>query len=408
MELLAPAGDFERLVIACEYGADAVYLGGNALGLRAKAANFNDETLAKAVNYAHEKGVKVYVAANVFAHSGDFDDMPRYFSFLESIDVDALIVTDLGVFSVAKEAAPNVPVHISTQASVTNAQAAMMWRKLGAERVILARELSLAEIAEISRITKGSGLELEVFAHGAMCMAYSGRCLISNYLNARDANKGECSQPCRWKYHLMEETREGEYFPVIEDERGAFLFNSKDLRMVEHLDKLQEAGVASVKIEGRMKSPYYVASTVKAYRMAVDNLMQGVECYAKNMDTYVAETLKSSHREYCTGFFFGAPGAESGNYGDASYTQNYYFLGVVLDYDEATQTATVEQRNKFSIGDAVQFLQKNGEGFEQVVNGIFNESGELLETANRVQQIVRVRVELPVEKYDIMRARKMK
>jgi len=352
MELLAPAGDFEKLIFACEYGADAVYLGGNALGLRAKAKNFGDEEIARAVTHAHERGVKVYVTANVFAHSEDFNGMARYFEFLAQAKVNAVIVSDLGVFNMARKA--GLPVHISTQANVTNAQSALMWRQLGAERVVLARELSLEEIKRISNETKSSGLELEVFAHGAMCMAYSGRCLISNFLTARDANGGQCSHACRWNYSVAEQTRPGEYMPIIEDERGTFIFNSKDLRMIEHLDKIADAGVCSIKIEGRMKTLYYVASTLKAYRGALDDLGSMT---AEKMEQYLHETEKSSHREYCTGFFFGKMGAEGNIYTNSSYIQNYTFAGVVLDYDPATKTATIEQRNKFSVGEIVEFLQ---------------------------------------------------
>jgi len=403
MELLAPAGDFEKLVFACEYGANAVYLGGNALGLRAKAKNFGNDEIAKAIKYAHERDVKVYITANVFAHNEDFAGMAQYFEFLAEAGADAVIVSDLGVFNIASKA--GLPIHISTQANVTNPQSALMWRQLGAERVVLARELSLEEITVISNETKHSGLELEVFVHGAMCMAYSGRCLISNFLTARDANRGQCSHSCRWNYSVAEQTRPGEYMPITENERGTFIFNSKDLRMIEHLDKIADAGVCSLKIEGRMKTPYYVASTLKAYRQALDDMGTSIDLYNAKMNDYLRETEKSSHREYCTGFFFGNPGADSNIYTNSSYIQNYTFAGVVLDYNPATKTATIEQRNKFSVGETVEFLQKNGAGFEQVVTAIYNDAGELVGSANHAQQIVTLQTEYPVEKYDIMRKR---
>jgi putative protease len=375
-------------------------LGGTAFGLRAKARNFDDEGLKNAVAYAHGKNVKVYVTANIMAHGTDFDGMAEYFAFLADIGVDGLIVADLGVFGVAVSAAPSIPIHISTQASVTNAKAALMWREMGASRVILARELSLQEIKKISDETRGSGLELEVFAHGAMCMAYSGRCLISNYMAGRDANRGECAHACRWKYRVVEEQRPNEYLPVAEDGRGSFVFSSRDLRMVGHLDKLADAGVHAVKIEGRMKSAYYAASVTKAYRMALDGLAGGV--YYDNIDAYLEETEKSNHRGYCTGFYFGQPGEVGG---EEPYINDWVFLGVVMGYDADTQMAVIEQRNRFSTGEAVEVLVKRGENFTQTIAAIYDSGGEVTETADRVQEHVRVKVLRPVSRNDILRRR---
>jgi len=398
-ELLAPAGDFERLQTAIAYGADAVYIGGKQFGLRANAKNFADEELAKAVDYAHQRNVKVYVTANIYAKNDDFAQLEGYLHMLKKIGVDAVLVADLGVLDIARRVGLNV--HISTQANVTNYQSALMYNALGASRVVLARELSMDEIRTINE--KAPQLELEAFIHGAMCVAYSGRCLLSNYMIGRDGNKGDCAQPCRWKYHLMEEKRPGEYLPVFEDERGTYIMNSKDLCMIEHIPQLVAAGVSSLKIEGRMKTAYYVAVVTQAYRQALDDFFESESLYESKKGFYMEEIKKSSHREFYTGFFFGRPHETQGqSLSSAVYTSTYDFLGVVLDYDAVTQMAVVEQRNKFSIGDEVEFMKA---GFTQVINEMYNNEGQAIDSAPHPQHIIRVKVDMAVERLDILRGK---
>ena len=328
MELLAPAGDLEKLKIAVLYGADAVYIGGEAYGLRAKAKNFDIDTMAEGVKFAHDHGVKVYVTANIFAHNPDFEGMADYFKAVEAIGVDALIISDLGVFSVAKEAVPNMEIHVSTQANNTNYKSAQMWYKLGAQRVVVARELSMKEIRQI-RDSIPEDMEIEAFVHGAMCISYSGRCLLSNYLAGRDANKGACAHPCRWKYHLVEETRPGEYMPIEENERGTYIYNSKDLCMIEHIPDIARAGIYSLKIEGRMKTPFYVGTVVKAYRQAIDDYFADPKLYEERLPYYLAEVSKASHRDYTTAFYYGKPDGNQQVYTNNSYIREYDFIGMV-------------------------------------------------------------------------------
>ena len=402
-ELLAPAGDLEKLKIAVLYGADAVYIGGEAYGLRAKAKNFDIETMKEGINFAHEHGCKVYVTANIFAHNEDFEGMGEYFKSLSEIGVDAVLVSDPGVLMTLKEAAPDMEIHISTQANNTNYKSAEFWKSMGASRVVCARELSLKEIKDINKNTK-CDIEMEAFVHGAMCISYSGRCLLSNYLSGRDANKGACSHPCRWKYFLMEETRPGEYMPVEENERGTFIFNSKDLCMIQYIPELIEAGINSLKIEGRMKTAYYVGCIVKAYRQAIDDYFDDPEYYEKRKQYYIDELSKASHRDFTTGFFFGKPGHNDQVYTNNSYIRNYDFVGIVVeDWDEKTCCATIMQRNKFVVGDTVEVLAINGDSREIIVSSLWNEDGEPVDSAPHPEQILKIKTDIPMKKYDMIR-----
>ncbi|HIT87021.1 MAG TPA: U32 family peptidase [Candidatus Coprocola pullicola] len=401
-ELLAPAGDLEKLKIAVLYGADAVYIGGEAYSLRAKAKNFDIQKMKQGIEFAHAHGVKVYVTANIYAHNADFEGMADYFKEVEKIGADALLVSDLGVFSVAKETAPNLEIHVSTQANNTNYKSAQMWYQLGAKRIVVARELSLKEIADI-RQNIPEDMEIEAFVHGAMCISYSGRCLLSNYLSGRDANKGACSHPCRWKYHLMEETRPGEYMPVEENERGTYIYNSKDLCMLEHIPDLIHAGVASLKIEGRMKTPFYVGTVVKAYRMAIDDYFESSEKYQKRIPIYMQEVSKASHREYTTAFYYGKPDGKQQVYTNNSYIREYDFIGMIKEDSDEKNCAIVEQRNKFSVGEEIEVMRAKGAFFSMKIEKIWNEAGEEITTAPHPQEILKVQFTQPVKKFDMMR-----
>ena len=401
-ELLAPAGELEKLKIAVLYGADAVYIGGEAYSLRAKAKNFDIQKMKQGIEFAHAHGVKVYVTANIYAHNADFEGMADYFKEVEKIGADALLVSDLGVFSVAKETAPNLEIHVSTQANNTNYKSAQMWYQLGAKRIVVARELSLKEIADI-RQNIPEDMEIEAFVHGAMCISYSGRCLLSNYLSGRDANKGACSHPCRWKYHLMEETRPGEYMPVEENERGTYIYNSKDLCMLEHIPDLIHAGVASLKIEGRMKTPFYVGTVVKAYRMAIDDYFESSEKYQKRIPIYMQEVSKASHREYTTAFYYGKPDGKQQVYTNNSYIREYDFIGMIKEDSDEKNCAIVEQRNKFSVGEEIEVMRAKGAFFSMKIEKIWNEAGEEITTAPHPQEILKVQFTQPVKKFDMMR-----
>lgn len=401
-ELLAPAGDLEKLKIAILYGADAVYIGGEAYSLRAKAKNFTKETMAEGIRFAHEHGAKVYVTANIFAHNADFDGMAEYFKEIEELGADAVLISDLGVFAVAKEAAPNLEIHVSTQANNTNYQSAKMWYQLGARRVVVARELSLTEIKEI-REKIPEDMEIEAFIHGAMCISYSGRCLLSNYLSGRDANKGACAHPCRWKYHLVEETRPGEYMPIEENERGTYIYNSKDLCMIDHIPDLIDAGVVSLKIEGRMKTPFYVGTVIKAYRQAIDDYFTDPALYAQRIPQYLEEISKASHREYTTAFYYGKPDGNQQIYTNNSYIRSYDFIGMVQQDSDADHIAWVEQRNKFSVGDEIEVFPAKGDSFTMYVTDIWNEAGEAVTSAPHPQEKLRVKFTKPVHQYDMLR-----
>lgn len=398
-ELLAPAGNMEKLKMALLYGADAVYLGGKAFGLRAFGGNFTNEELQEAVDFAHKLGKKIYVTVNIFPHNSDIAKLPAYLTFLNEIKVDAILVADLGVFTLAKEYAPDVELHISTQANNTNWAAVNAWAELGASRVVLAREMSLEEVKEIR---EKCSVELEMFVHGAMCISYSGRCLMSNYLTGRDANRGSCAQPCRWNYALVEEKRPGQYFPVLEDERGTYIFNSKDMCLLPYLSDVIASGVDSLKIEGRMKSVHYAASVVKAYREAIDSYFAAPEQFEVKKE-WVEELDKVSHRAYTTGFYYGRPTEKDQIYGTSSYTQTSDFVGLVLDYDEKTGFATVEQRNNMKVGQEIEIFQPHLAGYRQILQEMYNDEGEAIQVAPHPQQIVKIRMDKPVEPYGILR-----
>ncbi|WP_334308113.1 peptidase U32 family protein [Anaerotignum sp.] len=402
-ELLAPAGDLEKLKIAVLYGADAVYIGGEAYGLRAKAKNFDLDTMAEGIRFAHEHGAKVYITANIFAHNADFEGMAEYFKAVEKIGADALIISDLGVFSIAKEAVPDMEIHVSTQANNTNYMSASMWYKLGAKRVVIARELSFQEVKQI-RENIPEDMDIEAFVHGAMCISYSGRCLLSNYLSGRDANKGACSHPCRWKYHLVEETRPGEYMPIEENERGTYIYNSKDLCMIEHIPDILESGIMSLKIEGRMKTPFYVGTVVKAYRQAIDDYMTSPDLYRQRLPQYLEEVSKASHRDYTEGFYFEKPDGSQQIYNSNTYIRGFDFVGMVQeDSDPQTGIAIVEQRNKFSVGDTIEVMPAKGNAFTMKVSKIWDKEGIAVESAPHPQQILQILFDKPVKKYDMLR-----
>lgn len=398
-ELLAPAGNLEKLKMSLLYGADAVFLGGKSFGLRAFGGNFTEEELQEGVTFAHSMQKKVYVTVNIYPHNSDLVKLPDYLKYMEKINVDAILVADLGVFAIAREVAPNLAVHISTQANSTNWATVNEWKRLGASRVVLARELSLAEIKEIRQ---KCDVELEMFIHGAMCISYSGRCLMSNYFTARDANRGGCAQPCRWKYSLVEEKRPGQYFPVVEDERGTYIFNSKDMCLLPHLDQVIKSGVDSLKIEGRMKSVHYAASVVKVYREAIDSYAENPDAFAVKAE-WLEELQKVSHRAYTTGFYLNQTTEEDQIYGTSSYTQTRDFIGLVLAYDEATQYATIEQRNNMKAGQEIEIIQPKGHTFVQTIERMLDEESQPIEVAPHAQQIIKIKMNKTVEPYAMLR-----
>ncbi|NLN14725.1 MAG: U32 family peptidase [Tissierellia bacterium] len=404
VELLAPAGDLEKLKMAIRYGADAVYLGGEAFGLRKASKNFTMDQIKEGVDFAHERGKKVYVTLNIIPHEDDLVGLEEYVTELYEIGIDAVIVSDPGMFSIIRKTVPDLEVHISTQASVTNAATINFWYEQGARRVILARELSLEEIKEIRKKVP-EDLTIETFVHGAMCISYSGRCLLSNYMTGRDANMGDCAHACRYKYYLMEEKRPGQYFPVFEDEEGTFIMNSKDLCMIEHIPDLIEAGINSFKIEGRVKSSYYVATVIRSYRMAIDAYYADPENYRFD-EQWLEEIKKVSHRDFTTGFFFGKPDSEAQVYETSSYIRGYDFIGMVLDYDEESQIATVEQRNRFYQGDEIEVFGPGVEHFTQKIDKLWDEEGNEIDVAPHPQQIVKMKMDKPVDKYYLIRKRR--
>ena len=400
-ELLAPAGDLEKLKMAIIYGADAVYIGGEEFGLRKASKNFTLEDIEKGIEFAHDRDRKVYVTLNIIPHNEDLVGLDEYVLELEKIGVDVVIVADPGVFSVIRRVAPNMPIHLSTQASATNYETIKFWYDLGIRRIVVARELSLEEIKEIKE-SLPEDLEIEAFVHGAMCISYSGRCLLSNYMVGRDANRGECAHPCRWKYSLMEEKRPGEYFPIYENEKGTFIFNSKDLCMIENIPELIEAGVCSFKIEGRVKSQYYVATVIRSYRKAIDEYFRLKEDYVYK-EEWLEEIKKASYRDFTTGFYFKKPTGEDQVYGSSSYIREYDFVGLVLDYDEKTEIATIEQRNRMFVGDEIEVFGPNKEFFVQKIEDMWNENGEEIDVAPHPQQIIKMKMKKPVENWDIIR-----
>ena len=400
-ELLIPASSLEVLKTAVIYGADAVYIGGEAFGLRAKAKNFSMEDMKAGIAFAHERGVKVYVTANILAHNEDLAGVRRYFEELKEIGPDALIISDPGVFMIAKEVVPEIERHVSTQANNTNYGTYRFWHELGAKRVVSARELSLKELREI-RANIPDELEIETFIHGAMCISYSGRCLLSNYLAGRDANRGACTHPCRWKYAVMEETRPGEYLPVYENERGTFIFNSKDLCMIEHMDDILTSGIDSLKIEGRMKTALYVATVARTYRKAIDDWFVSKEQYEANMEWYKAEIGKCTTRPFTTGFFYGKPGSDTQIYDSNTYKQEYIYLGIAGEV-RPDGWFSLEQKNKFSVGETIEIMKPSGENREVLVEGITDTEGNAQESAPHAKQALFVKLSETPERYDILR-----
>ena len=400
-ELLIPAGSLDVLKTAVIYGADAVYIGGEAFGLRAKAHNFSLSEMKEGIQFAHERGVKVYVTANILAHNQDLPGVEEYFKELGEIGPDALIISDPGVFDIAKKVLPQVEIHISTQANNTNYGTFRFWHELGARRVVTARELSLEEIREIRRNIP-EDMEIESFIHGAMCISYSGRCLLSNYFTGRDANQGACTHPCRWKYAVVEETRPGEYMPVYEGERGTYIFNSKDLCMIEYIPELVEAGIDSFKIEGRMKTALYVATVARTYRKAIDDFRKDPKLYRENMEWYKAEIGKCTYREFTTGFYFGKPTEDAQIYDSNTYVKNYTYLGTVEETD-GNGAFRMEQKNKFSVGETVEVMKPDGRNLTAVVREIRDEEGNPQESAPHPKQQLWVDLGMDVEVYDILR-----
>lgn len=401
VELLAPAGDLNKLKVAIDYGADAVYLGGESFGLRKASKNFSMKEIEEGVKYAHERGKRVHVTLNIIPHNKDMIGVEDYIKDLYKAGVDALLVADPGMFMKVRTAEPRMNIHISTQGSVTNSETVKFWKEMGAERVVLARELSLKEIQSIIDDLAGE-IQIETFTHGAMCMSYSGRCLLSNYMTGRDANMGDCAQPCRYKYHLVEEKRPGEYFPIEEHEEGTFIMNSKDLCMIEHIDDLIKTGITSLKIEGRVKSEYYLATVIRSYRIAIDNYYKDPENYKS--DKYLAEEIKKvSHRDFTTGFFYGKANEDSQVYETNSYIRGYDFVGLVLDYDKDTKIATIEQRNRIFKGEEVEIFGPNIKHFNQVIDNMLDKNDKEIEVANHAKQIFKIKVDQEVKKGYMLR-----
>lgn len=389
-ELLAPGGSLEKLKTAIMYGADAVYIGGEAFSLRVAAENFSLDDIKEGIQFAHERGKKVYLTANILPHNKDIDEFRKYIEEIRPLGVDAVLIADLGMFDMMREYAPEIPVHISTQANNVNYRSACMWHKLGAKRVVLAREMSFDEIAEIRRRTP-EDLELEAFVHGAMCVSYSGRCLLSNYMTQRDANQGACSHPCRWNYSLVEQTRPGEYMDVFENERGTFIFNSKDLCMIRYIPELVKSGISSFKIEGRVKTSYYTATIIKAYREEIDRYFADPEHYEFDEKQYI-ELCKVSHRPYSTGFYLGKPTANEQVYTDSSYIRDYDLIGMVEEYDPETKIAKISQRNRFFKGDEIEVLSPERPFFAQTVDFMKNDKQEDIDVANHAEMTVYIKL----------------
>lgn len=404
-ELLMPAGSPEVLRTAVSYGADAVYIGGEEFSLRAKAHNFSLEDMKEGIAFAHERNVKVYLTANIIAHNSDIEDVPDYFYSIKDMGVDALIISDPGIFALAREILPDIDIHISTQANTSNYAAFEFWRKLGAKRVVTAREMSLAEIKEL-RARIPDDMEIESFIHGAMCISYSGRCLLSAYMTGRSANSGECTHPCRWKYSLVEATRPGEYMPVEENERGTYIFNSKDLCMIEHIPGMIAAGIDSFKVEGRMKSALYAASIARAYRLAIDEYFEDPEKYRSRLDFYKNEISKCTYREYTTGFFFGKPDENAQIYSESTYVKEWVFLGTYKGESIEKNGKTYfgfEQKNKFCAGDEIEVMKPSGENITVVVADMLDDGGEHIESCPHPGQSFFICIDAQLSPYDIIR-----
>lgn len=401
IELLMPAGSLETLKIAILYGADAVYVGGEMFSLRANAKNFTNQELREGIEYAHERDVKVYITANIFAHNDNIKDVENYFIELKKMKPDAILIADPGIFSIAKRVIPEIDIHISTQANNTNHETYKFWWKLGAKRVVSARELSLLEIKEIRKHIPDE-MEIESFVHGSMCMSYSGRCLISNFLTGRDANQGNCTHPCRWKYSIVEESRPKEYIPVIENEQGTYIFNSKDLCMIEYIPEMIDAGIDSLKIEGRMKTVLYVATVARTYRKAIDDYMQSPKKFYENLEWYKNEIGKITYREYTTGFYFGKPMSDAQIYDSHNYVKNYTYLGIILHITK-DGLCKIEQKNKFSVGDMVEVIKADGRNLICKVECIMNEDGQSQDSAPHPKQLIYINIGTGISINDILR-----
>lgn len=405
IELLAPAGDLERLKFAFIYGADAVYIGGERYSLRAAAKNFTLEQINEAVNFAHKLNKKVYIAINIFAHNRDLEGLEEYLISLKNLNVDAFIISDPAIIEVSKKVAPEMEIHLSTQANTTNYLSALFWKKIGIKRVVVARELNFDEIKQFSENLNGK-IQLEAFVHGAMCISYSGRCLISNFLLQKDANRGECKHPCRWKYSLVEETRPGEYFPVTEDDRGTYFFNSKDLCMIEYIPQLIESGIRSLKIEGRMKSTLYIATVVGAYRKAIDE-------YYKNPDHWVFkhewmdELKKSTHRDFTTGFYFNKPNNEDQRYDSSNYIRDYLFCGIGKGYDESRNLSLVQQRYRMFTGEKVEILGYDlSESIETKIRKMYDDNDQEISVAPNPMKMIKMDLGFPIKGNYIIRKKR--
>lgn len=405
-ELLAPGGSLEKLKIAIMYGADAVYIGGESFSLRVAAENFTTDEIKEGIEFAHKRGKKVYLTANIIPHNEDIDEFDKYIEEIKSFDFDGILVADPGMLDIVREKAPEIPIHISTQANNTNFRSAQFWYKQGAKRVVLAREMSLLEIKEIrERIPED--MEIEAFVHGAMCISYSGRCLLSNYMTGRDSNQGACAHPCRWNYSLVEETRPGEYMRVFENERGSFIFNSKDLCMIDHIPEIVESGITSLKIEGRVKTAFYVATVVGAYRREIDRYFENPSEYKFNPSEY-EELCKVSHRPYSNGFYFGRPESEGQVYTSSSYIRDYELIAMVESYDEETKTVTVSQRNRFFTGEELEVIRPEKPYFKIVIDYMENEKGESIEVAPHAQMTVKFKCDEKIGEGAMIRRRSNK
>ena len=400
-ELLIPASSLEVLKTAVIFGADAVYIGGEVFSLRAKSKNFSMDDMREGIAFAHAHGAKVYVTANILAHNGDLDGVEEYFRELKAIGPDALIISDPGVFQIAKEICPEIEVHISTQANNTNYRTYRFWHSLGAKRVVSARELSMDELREL-RANIPEDLEIETFIHGARCISYSGRCLLSSYFTGRDANQGVCTHPCRWKYAIMEETRPGEYLPVYENERGTYIFNSKDLCMIEHIPELVESGIDSFKIEGRMKTALYVAVVTRTYRQAIDDYMKDEALYRSRMDYYKEEIAKCTYRQFTTGFFFGKPDHDTQIYDNNTYIKAYTYLGLIGEH-RGDGFYSLEQRNKFSVGEKIEVMKPDGRDLEVTVRAMTDEEGQPMESCPHPKQKIYVDLGIELSPFDLLR-----
>lgn len=399
-ELLIPASNLEVLKVAVMFGADAVYIGGEAFGLRAKAKNFSKDDMAAGIRFAHEHGVRVHVTVNILAHNDDLEGVREYLCELKELIPDALIIADPAIFEMAKEICPDIERHVSTQANNTNYGTYNFWWKQGAKRVVSARELSLKEISEIRKHIPEE-MEIESFIHGAMCISYSGRCLLSNFFTGRDANQGACTHPCRWKYAVVEEKRPGQYMPVYENERGTYIFNSKDLCMIEHIPEMIEAGIDSFKIEGRMKTALYVATVARTYRLAIDDYLKDPKLYEEHMLWYLDQISNCTYRQFTTGFYFGKPDETSQIYDSNTYVREYTYLGIIGK--ESDGRYRIEQRNKFSVGETIEIMKPDGQNIETVVRAIINEDGETQESAPHSKQVLYIELDKKAEKYDILR-----